>query len=994
MEPVSLTIKKLMDGNEAVVHTFNLVISLRDANGEPLKDSYPYAGDTTGTIRHGGILSIKSGQSVTITGLPAGTQFSVDEPQLPEGYSLVSILPRTGTIPQGQTATVNVTNKYQSGGSFHLTVAKALKDATLKPHEFQFALSTTKGGQAIETAWNDANGLVSFSPIEFDANTMQIGQPTYWYIQEVVADDSETEYDTHVVCYKVVLRDTGSGKIMFDITTVDPDSHVTITNEAPIFTNQKTPGKLAIKKVATGDPELSPEEAAKQFHYTLSLFDDTGQPVNIQLNDQMMTIPEFESYIQNEGLMIHEESTQSPMISGESVAPDTEGVVGQTMATLGGALPTGQDSDAANAPEDATPVNFDDDAPEDNQPSEAMDATRPYRIIVPTNEVDAVSSGMDMGNVSSVGDYSLVGFVTEESYAEAKDSLADSNVPVSDETAFSVADDAAINQANIAMTPSENPFKEAKAIVETHPSLPNDAPLVAVLDTGVPEGQRGYTVLGDDPADANGHATLMMEDMLAMAGDDDLNLVFIKVLDDGGHGTTSSVLAGLELAQELGARLVNMSMSAYAPDGILAIEESIRSMADQGILVVGAAGNGSMDAGNTVPGRVEAAVILGACDDTGNLTEQSNYGKTVDALATAESTSHAAAKASGWIASCDFDSYSLTALDGKVFFQPYETDGDGAPHGSGDGTFIAADAWTHPKIQIQTHISNIAGWCDWQDTTDSLPTYNRNDTSPNSATNRLIYANNTNQRLQNIKVQYVQNSGPTGDVSYATHAEYVGWELAAGGYGSPTDTSLFKWVSGGAQSPTVIGNGRDLEAVCIKLTGNAANYYDIHYKVRTSPSYESGASTAPEVPNQTFTAVNGAICGTTKRHTGLDALWVWLTPKTTTFTLDPNGGKFAAYTEYGNNIAANRTTAYTMANNLIYGSSTHNVLGPTVSRVGYTFNGWYTASSGGTKLWDSSKVCVITLQSLPWTDHLGPARISELARSFSPTLRPHPIMLP
>ena len=75
----SLTIKKQVTGGDAGSAAFEIQVSLKDADGKPLTGSYSYNGSQNGTISDGEKISLQSGQSVTITGLPDGTLYSVTE---------------------------------------------------------------------------------------------------------------------------------------------------------------------------------------------------------------------------------------------------------------------------------------------------------------------------------------------------------------------------------------------------------------------------------------------------------------------------------------------------------------------------------------------------------------------------------------------------------------------------------------------------------------------------------------------------------------------------------------------------------------------------------------------------------------------------------------------------------------------------------------------------------------------------------------------------
>lgn len=92
--------------------------------------------------------------------------------------------------------------------------------------------------------------------------------------------------------------------------------------------------------------------------------------------------------------------------------------------------------------------------------------------------------------------------------------------------------------------------------------------------------------------------------------------------------------------------------------------------------------------------------------------------------------------------------------------------------------------------------------------------------------------------------------------------------------------------------------------------------------------------------NQTFTTQAG--------NTWMYASWI---PNTYTVTFNKNGGGTPSF-----------------SSKTVYYDDTYGSL-PTVSRTGYTFAGWYTAASGGTKITASTKVAITANQTLyaHWT---------------------------
>ena len=99
----SLTVKKTVTGDLADKEQyFNFTITF-DAEG-----SYSYTGSKSGTIKSGDTVQLKHGESITISGLPAGTTYSVTESEN-NGY-WVDASGDKGTIAANETSTAEFTN--------------------------------------------------------------------------------------------------------------------------------------------------------------------------------------------------------------------------------------------------------------------------------------------------------------------------------------------------------------------------------------------------------------------------------------------------------------------------------------------------------------------------------------------------------------------------------------------------------------------------------------------------------------------------------------------------------------------------------------------------------------------------------------------------------------------------------------------------------------------------------------------------------------------
>ncbi|KAB1941776.1 S8 family serine peptidase [Micromonospora sp. ALFpr18c] len=103
-----------------------------------------------------------------------------------------------------------------------------------------------------------------------------------------------------------------------------------------------------------------------------------------------------------------------------------------------------------------------------------------------------------------------------------------------------------------------------------------------------------------------------------------------KVLDDGGSGYDSSIIAGMEWAAHAGAKVVSMSLGGDPTDGTDPMSQAVNDLtAETGALFVIAAGNSG--AARTVgsPGAAAAALTVGAVDRDDNLAEFSSRGPRV-----------------------------------------------------------------------------------------------------------------------------------------------------------------------------------------------------------------------------------------------------------------------------------------------------------------------------------------------------------------------------
>ena len=213
------------------------------------------------------------------------------------------------------------------------------------------------------------------------------------------------------------------------------------------------------------------------------------------------------------------------------------------------------------------------------------------------------------------------------------------------------------------MTEEDNPLAELEEAVSESPFGKYD---VALIDTGANEEhvRENVSMIGDDPTDHNGHGTRMARFMAEE--NEQVSILSIKAIGDDGRGAVSSVYAAIEYAISRNIGIISLSASAEAADNLI-LKEAVKRATDQGIVFVGAAGNQGSQANGYVPGCIETATVIGACNQEGKRIPSSNYGPTVDYFVTAASTSEAAARFSGLLSLWGINAVNEHLNQGKVF---------------------------------------------------------------------------------------------------------------------------------------------------------------------------------------------------------------------------------------------------------------------------------------------------------------------------------------
>ncbi|MFB9909593.1 S8 family peptidase [Allokutzneria oryzae] len=158
---------------------------------------------------------------------------------------------------------------------------------------------------------------------------------------------------------------------------------------------------------------------------------------------------------------------------------------------------------------------------------------------------------------------------------------------------------------------------------------------VAVLDTGMdaehPDLMRRIAAAKDFTGgasgtdDREGHGTHVASTAARVAPDS--LLLNAKVLDDGGGGSESAIIAGMEWAVAQGARVVNMSLGGPPTDGKDPMSLAVNQLTERtGALFVAATGNAGQAEAVMSPAVADAALAVGAVDSEEALAPFSNRG--------------------------------------------------------------------------------------------------------------------------------------------------------------------------------------------------------------------------------------------------------------------------------------------------------------------------------------------------------------------------------
>lgn len=301
-------------------------------------------------------------------------------------------------------------------------------------------------------------------------------------------------------------------------------------------------------------------------------------------------------------------------------------------------------------------------------------------VVLTDDEFELVNEGDIIGHY---GNYYLLEFTsiqqTMNAYVYYKDKVLAVEPDKTVESATEDSDDGIVilNDTPIDVDAEVNPLNALNSVEKSADVKSNDG-VIALIDTGASEcdnvvGQ--VSMIDDVMSGKNEHADKMVDAIVSQ--NDAAKILSIRAIGDNGLGTVSSLVAGMQYAIDQKVSMINLSLYVRANLSSSVLAYMIDEATEAGILVVGAAGNDGVSVADYIPGSVESAYVIGACDANGKRVNISNFGKTVDYNVVAETTSEATALFTGFVSANGLDAVAGVLNQDLIFATDYEgNDGD------------------------------------------------------------------------------------------------------------------------------------------------------------------------------------------------------------------------------------------------------------------------------------------------------------------------------
>lgn len=240
----ALTVEKIVQGNRGETDrafTFTVTLAGESTTGvkaEEINDKY---GDMT--FENGkATFTLKHGESITASGLPAGLTYSVEETDAnADGYT-TSNSGNTGTIPSGDTAQVYFTNTRHEGEALttSVSVQKVWKIDNGGEQPESVKVQLKKDGQPYgkPVTLSDKNGW------KHEWKDLPLGFT--WTVEEVDAPEGFTSYTNHYDNHFVITND--------DVDTEQKPETVNVRKVWVIDDGGERPDSVSVQLLRDGEP--------------------------------------------------------------------------------------------------------------------------------------------------------------------------------------------------------------------------------------------------------------------------------------------------------------------------------------------------------------------------------------------------------------------------------------------------------------------------------------------------------------------------------------------------------------------------------------------------------------------------------------------------------------------------------------------------------------------------------------------------------------------
>ena len=267
-----LMLLKTVTGTEDTTKTFSFKVTVKDHAGL----TYSFKTSNSDTVSHFAfseeddsyVFTLKANESVRIYNLPSGAEWTIEEFDLPSGYTSTNGNLSEGTIMAGTMAMVNHNNTYGAEGYATLQVNK-LVEGYEGDGIFTFILTDAEGNE-IRSAECGANDTAVFERITYTL------PGTYHYTITEVTPELEDrvpgmQYNSETYYATVVVTDNRDGTLSTAVTygaTEEEvtDEELTITN---LYAKPEGEAVLSVMKAMTGNTDAY--TADEDFSFVLAI---------------------------------------------------------------------------------------------------------------------------------------------------------------------------------------------------------------------------------------------------------------------------------------------------------------------------------------------------------------------------------------------------------------------------------------------------------------------------------------------------------------------------------------------------------------------------------------------------------------------------------------------------------------------------------------------------------------------------------------------------